>query len=74
MQTAFTTMRNVGWNKPTLITLTPQNRRNTVVVQAKTASYKPPSSTTGATELDALERYSEVSMPLIHGNQSVLAP
>lgn len=30
------------------------------MIQAKATAYQPPSSTTGATELDALERYSEV--------------
>jgi hypothetical protein len=65
MQTAFITMRHLGLNRPTAITPTTQNRRRNVVIQAKATAYQPPSSTTGATELDALERYSEVSMHYI---------
>ena len=43
------------------ILITPARARRTVVIQAKSASYVAPSSRTGATELDALERFSEVN-------------
>lgn len=49
---------------PKAITLPSRSGRKSVVVHAKATSYVPPSLRTGATELDALERYSEVSMPL----------
>jgi hypothetical protein len=67
MQSAFATMGHLGLNRPAMITpTTPQNRRRSVVIQAQATSYKPPSSTTGATELNALERYSEVSMHFLN--------
>lgn len=59
MQTAFIPK---CLNRPTAITPTTRNRRRNVVIQAKATAYQPPSSTTGATELDALERHSEVSI------------
>ena len=61
MQTTFAT----GCKPFTLqrgITLPIRSGRKSVVVHAKTTSYVPPSLRTGATELAALERYSEVSM------------
>jgi hypothetical protein len=64
MQVAFATMRHLGLP---MITPTNQNRRQSVVIKAQATSYQPPSSTTGATELDALERYSEVGIRIDFG-------
>lgn len=60
MQPVNISTRHGGLPKPTFIARPQRSSRKSFVVRAQTAGYVAPSGRTGATELQALERYSEV--------------